>query len=624
VILRLSKEVWFVPPELWIPVCVAGALSLVHLLVWCGGSRGRWVLLAAGILGPWAVSMLIPLLHKWQEVGPMAYPDGHEWMVPTAFGKTRLTLLGYGLTGFLGLNGLWGARGVLFRELNVSGARKEFTGIALLIAAIGAILLALIPSLAGAVVLGLGIAVLLLIVGATKIRSGVHALLPLLRRGLGGLEDGKVLLVVAGVLSLVLALGYGHRTVPALAVHMSQKHVISTYEKASEEEPNDGIMRLFRYGSFGDGGTDYNFYTQQVQEVKDQGQMLDLLSGKRDVVLPEDSAVNSKRGFRLVRVWDPANDQDGDGKRDQKAWAGLIEAKEEGWLEDSEANWVPDEWKGHSFFDASGRGYPVRSNTVNRLQLQGKPKVPKRKSAKSRYSLDSTQSSNHLATAMESSRVFFLLERGAFSRLNYRFRKKAAGKHIPVLDDRSSQLLLASSEIRGDETSANEIERYTLREEQLEALEGIQRASVQLNDSLEIVGYRLAKEVFKRKEDLEVEFFYRVKKTLKKDYQVFMHIERPGTTHRIHGDHFIMNRSPDGKEKKCVGCYQTKHWMEGDIIVDAYKREIPSSTPSGTQEMWMGFYNPRDKKRMRVKEFDKKVVRHDGKNRIMLGTFRVR
>ena len=107
--------------------------------------------------------MLIPLLHKWQEVGPLAYPDGHEWMVPTAFGKTRLTLLGYGLTGFLGLNGLWGARGVLFRELNVSGARKEYVGIALLIAAIGGILLATIPPLAGAVVLGSGIAILLLI-----------------------------------------------------------------------------------------------------------------------------------------------------------------------------------------------------------------------------------------------------------------------------------------------------------------------------------------------------------------------------------------------------------------------------------------------------------------------------
>ena len=64
--------------------------------------------------------------------------------------------------------------------------------------------------------------------------------------------------------------------------------------------------------------------------------------------------------------------------------------------------------------------------------------------------------------------------------------------------------------------------------------------------------------------------------------------------------------------------------MKGDIIVDAYEREIPSSTPSGRQEMWMGFYNPKSKKRLKVKDFDKKSVRHDGKNRVLIGSFRVR
>ena len=85
-----------------------------------------------------------------------------------------------------------------------------------------------------------------------------------------------------------------------------------------------------------------------------------------------------------------------------------------------------------------------------------------------------------------------------------------------------------------------------------------------------------------------------------------------------------MNRSPDGSQKKCVGCYENKHWMKGDIIVDAYEREIPSSTPSGRQEMWMGFYNPKSKKRLKVKDFDKERVRHDGKNRVLIGSFRVR
>ena len=38
----------------------------------------------------------------------------------------------------------------------------------------------------------------------------------------------------------------------------------------------------------------------------------------------------------------------------------------------------------------------------------------------------------------------------------------------------------------------------------------------------------------------------------------------------------------------------------------------------------MGFYDPKSKKRLKVKDFDKDKVRHDGKNRVMIGTFRVR
>ena len=47
--------------------------------------------------------------------------------------------------------------------------------------------------------------------------------------------------------------------------------------------------------------------------------------------------------------------------------------------------------------------------------------------------------------------------------------------------------------------SRNEIEAHTLTEEQFEAQEGVQNVYVNLNDSLEIVGYRLAKKTFKKR-----------------------------------------------------------------------------------------------------------------------------
>ena len=349
---------------------------------------------------------------------------------------------------------------------------------------------------------------------------------------------------------------------------------------------------------------------------------MDLLTGMKDVVLTGDST--ELDGPRLLPGWDPVNDQDGDGKRDWRAWSGLAERGANGEIRARGATWQPDEWVGSVFVNSVGRKYPVKSNTEDSLILAGTPNIPETISAKSRFTLDHPEAKNHQASALEEGRSFFLLERKSFSRLNHRFRKKTKRAHICVLDNSSSQLILATGRRVEGEQSVNEIEKHTLTEVQFKAEENVTPVYVNLDDTLEIIGYRTAKKQFKRKGKLQVDLFYRVKKTLNKEYKVFMHIEKTGTSHRIHGDHFVMNHSPDGKHKKCVGCYENKHWMKGDIIVDSYEREIPSSTPSGVQEMWMGFYNPRDQKRLKVKDFDKKVVRHDGKNRVMVGTFKVR
>ena len=72
--------------------------------------------------------------------------------------------------------------------------------------------------------------------------------------------------------------------------------------------------------------------------------------------------------------------------------------------------------------------------------------------------------------------------------------------------------------------------------------------------------------------------------------------------------------------KRCTGCFSTSHWLVGDVVVDEYTVKVPIGVPSGPYTIWMGFYNPSTDRRLPVKDFDKEKVRHDGNNRVAIGT----
>ena len=68
-----------------------------------------------------------------------------------------------------------------------------------------------------------------------------------------------------------------------------------------------------------------------------------------------------------------------------------------------------------------------------------------------------------------------------------------------------------------------------------------------------------------------------------------------------------------------------RRWLRrGDVVIDVYEGEVPVGTPSGPQDIWMGLYLPAGGKRLPVKDWDKTRARHDGSNRIRIGSFQVR
>jgi hypothetical protein len=301
-----------------------------------------------------------------------------------------------------------------------------------------------------------------------------------------------------GAAGLAVTLAFG--LFPELSYHLSQKHIIETYQESAEKLPGD----LYRHGSFAvRGSEDSNFYTGQVKEMTSRQEVIE-------------------------RLKDPAR------------------------------------------------------------------------------------------------RTFFVMPKNQWSEINSAFRAAAGGRFPPVLDDRSSRFVLAASSLAPGEEDHNWLAAATLTQERFDALPDVTRELVNFDDKVHLVGYSLDAPAVRRGGKITLKTFFKAVDKVPVSYRLFMHIDRQGSSSRIHGDHWILNLVKETEEQtSCVGCFATTHWLKGDIVVDSYEVEVPIGSPSGPHDIWMGFYNPSDDKRLVVKDFDKAKVRHDGQNRVRIGVLTV-
>ncbi len=222
------------------------------------------------------------------------------------------------------------------------------------------------------------------------------------------------------------------------------------------------------------------------------------------------------------------------------------------------------------------------------------------------------------------SRAFFIVPKTQWSEINHAFRLANDGRSAPVLDDRSSRFILVSNMLADGETDHNWIADATLNQEQFDALEGVEHTSINFDDKIELVGVKLASPAIRRGGTLEMKLYFKALDKIGQSYRMFLHVDRVGSSSRIHGDHWILNLVTESEDQtQCVGCYATTHWLKGDIVIDTYGIEVPIGSPSGPHDIWMGFYPPSGGSRLTVKSFDKSKARHDGQNRVRVGTMTV-
>lgn len=305
-------------------------------------------------------------------------------------------------------------------------------------------------------------------------------------------------LMAAGAVGMALALAF--QTVPELSWHLSQKHMVETYQDSAAKSPGD----LYRHGVFAaKGSEDSNFYTGAIPEMSSRSQVLERLKDT-------------------------------------------------------------------------------------------------------------------------SRRTFFLVPKNQWSEILSAYRSANAGRWVPVLDDRSSRFVLVASSLASGEVDRDWVQKATLTQAQFDALPEVNRTSVNFDDKILAVGWQVEPSAVRRGGKTVLRTYFKTTDKVGQSYRIFLHVDRVGSSSRIHGDHWIQNQAKENEEQTaCVGCYATTHWLKGDIVIDSYDINVPIGTPSGPYDIWMGFYNPSGDKRLPVKDFDKEKVRHDGQNRVRIGSLTV-
>ncbi|MCA9517639.1 MAG: glycosyltransferase family 39 protein, partial [Myxococcales bacterium] len=480
-------------------------------------------------------------------------------------------------------------------------------------------------TLAGRVVLrSVGTWILVLGIALLVVNRLYHDRLAPMARRLVVLERGPIVVAGALFVGLVVTVSTVSGYQRDLGANVSQKHVLDAYH---ESFGDDGLAHIYKHGNFGAvGRKDNNFYTAGIPEIRDRQTALEVLLASEDQVVTLDTAEGTET--KALPGWSRADDTDGDGHRDRLAIRGFATAATESTLTDATQTWTPGSLKGRVLLDASGREWTVVDNDAHSVSVDAAasrlsfvPGSPLR----SYYIIDvASGAPDHRATAETPARRALLLPADALSEINYAFRKIAGGRHLPVLDGTSYRVLLAASWLEEGEQQQNRLANATLTQAEYDAMSDprLHRVSGVYDGEIEVVGYRV--EDGKKGGTYPVTIYFKALKPINKSYKLFMHMDLEGGTERIHGDHWILNLTRDTEDQKsCVGCYRTDHWLPGDIVADHYEVDAGQS-PAGDYMMWIGFYIPGPDTRVKVTRFDQGSVKHDGQNRLGIGTIHIR
>jgi len=192
-------------------------------------------------------------------------------------------------------------------------------------------------------------------------------------------------------------------------------------------------------------------------------------------------------------------------------------------------------------------------------------------------------------------------------KLNQLWRERHEGPrtNLPVVDARSSQILLVASSLEPGEKNENPLSSFLLSEPPHPQ----RKLGVNMEDKLEVIGFDLSDDQGRMVEAVSpgkgyhFKTYYRVLGPVTTEWEGFIHID--GYHRRHNGDHKPMN-----------GKYPMALWLPGDLLVDDHEFKLEPNFTPGTYEIYFGLF---------VGDTRLKVVSgpSDGENRINGGPLRV-
>lgn len=177
--------------------------------------------------------------------------------------------------------------------------------------------------------------------------------------------------------------------------------------------------------------------------------------------------------------------------------------------------------------------------------------------------------------------------------------------NVPVLDARSSEILLLSNQLRGGETNQNPFSAWVLDQPPNPTV----RMDANLGGQLDVVGWevtdlkgRPVDSVVPRKQ-FQFRIYYKVVAAISGNWETFIHID--GFQRRFNGDHQTLENK-----------YAFHLWRVGDHMVDVFPFSLEPNFTPGDYEVFFGLFI--GSRRLEVKK-----GRHND-NRLEAGRIRVR
>jgi hypothetical protein len=203
-------------------------------------------------------------------------------------------------------------------------------------------------------------------------------------------------------------------------------------------------------------------------------------------------------------------------------------------------------------------------------------------------------------------RHFLATKADDLPKLNELYRERSSPRtNVPVVDGRSSQILLLASALLPDEKSQNTFDKILLQSPP----EPQHRLDVNMEDKLEVLGYDITDQgghlidYIAPGRKYRMRTYYKVLAPITTEWEAFIHID--GYHRRHNGDH-----------KPMEGKYPFGLWLKDDLLVDDYEISLEPNFTPGTYTLYFGLFS--GDTRLKVKSGPQ-----DGENRIDGGPIRV-